>query len=217
MPQSLRAAEFFDEFAERFDTFYEGRRNRFMQWFDRRFRSDMYIRFQRTFEQFGDLRGKTVVDIGCGSGVYVIEALRRGAARVVAIDPAAAMLALLRRRLETAGLSQRCELIQGAFPDVLPPVCDYAIVMGVMDYVAEPAAFLAALRSVTAILAAVSFPSRHWLRTPLRRLRYWLRRCPVYFYQETQIRALAQQAGFSVCQVHKIPGAGLDFHVCLRP
>lgn len=33
-----------------------------------------------------DLRGKTVLDIGCNGGFYAIEMKRRGAARVVAID-----------------------------------------------------------------------------------------------------------------------------------
>jgi tRNA (mo5U34)-methyltransferase len=34
----------------------------------------------------GDLRGKTVLDVGCNGGFYSIEMKRRGAARVVAID-----------------------------------------------------------------------------------------------------------------------------------
>src|SRR5215470_2385747 len=33
-----------------------------------------------------DLRGKTVLDVGCNAGFYAFEMKRRGAARVVAID-----------------------------------------------------------------------------------------------------------------------------------
>jgi malonyl-CoA O-methyltransferase len=40
-----------------------------------------------------DLRGKAVVDAGCGSGRYIVEASSRGAARVVGVDLSAAMLA----------------------------------------------------------------------------------------------------------------------------
>ncbi len=65
--------------------------------------------------------------------------------------------------------------------------------------------------------AAVSFPSRHFLRTPLRKLRYRLRNCPVYFYDEPQIRRLGAEAGFSRVDVYKIPGAGMDYHAGLRP
>src|ERR1051326_1488208 len=43
-----------------------------------------------------DLRGKTVLDIGCNAGFYSIEMKRRGADRVVAIDSDPAYLAQAR-------------------------------------------------------------------------------------------------------------------------
>ena len=156
----------------------------------------MYARFARTFEQFGDLTGQSVLDIGCGSGVYVVEALRRGAATVVALDPAPGMLALVRERLRENDWAARCTLVEGAFPGPALEPADHAIVMGVMDYVADPAAFLCGLRPLVRRSAAISFPSTHFLRTPLRKWRYWLRNCPVYFYEEAQIRRLCQEAGF---------------------
>ena len=63
----------------------------------------------------------------------------------------------------------------------------------------------------------MSFPSKHWLRTPLRKYRYALRNCPVYFYDEPQVRSLAQQTGFGKIEIYKIPGAGMDYHVSLWP
>ncbi len=217
MTQHDQAAAFFDRFAQTFDTFYEGRRGRWMRFIDRHFRSDIYVRFARTFEVLGDLAGKTVLDIGCGSGIYVIEALRLGAERAVALDPAPGMLDLVRLRLRSAALENRCELDLGAFPDVTPPPADHAIVMGVMDYVKDAEGFLRGLRAVVRTSAAVSFPSRHWLRMPLRKVRYALRHCPVYFYDATQIKALSRSAGFNTVDVYKIPGAGMDYHVALRP
>lgn len=217
MTDSTQAGKFFDRFAEAFDTIYGGKRSRWMQVIDRTFRGDMYVRFQRTFELFGNLEGKAVLDIGCGSGVYAMEALRRGAAHVGALDPAPAMLELLRARLRDACLENRCSLIPGAFPapDLKP--ADHAIVMGVMDYVQDAEAFVRALRPLVRESAAVSFPGKHWLRTPLREFRYALRKCPIYFYDEPQILALCRRAGFAQVAVYKIPGAGLDFHVGLRP
>lgn len=217
MTESRKAQVFFDGFAEVFDSLYEGKRSRWMQFLDRTFRSDIYLRFARTFEVFGDLNGKAVLDIGCGSGVYAMECLRRGAARVVALDPAPGMLKLLRARLEQASLQDRCELVSGAFPEVALPAADHAIVMGVMDYVKDAEGFLRSLRPLVRECAAVSFPSKHWLRTPLRKVRYKLRSCPVYFYDERQITLLGRRAGFGTVEVYKIPGAGMDFHVALRP
>jgi cyclopropane fatty-acyl-phospholipid synthase-like methyltransferase len=211
------AAKFFDSFAAAFDSLYDGKRNYFMQWLDRHFRSDMFIRFALTFEDLVDLSGKTVADIGCGSGPYIIEVLRRGAKWVTAVDPAPSMLDLTRKRLNSAGLADRCSLVEASFPGIDLKVHDHVIVMGVMDYVADARRFLVALRPLVKESAVVSFPSKHWFRTPFRRFRYRLRRCPVYFYDESDIKQLASAAGFKRLKIHKIPGAGMDYHVCLKP
>ena len=209
------SSPFFDRFAEKFDTFYDGKRSRFMQWVDTRFRRDMFERFELTFVRLGDLTDKSVVDIGCGSGPYLTEALRRGASHVTGIDPAPGMLQLARRRVEAQGMSDRVELLAGEFPDVDPGrTYDYAIVMGVMDYVPDPVAFLAGVRRI-ADGAAISFPSRHLVRTPIRKVRYWLRRCPVHFFDEGRIRAAATAAGYDSVEVEKIAGAGMDYVVWL--
>ena len=218
MQHDTNAAIFFNGFAETFDSIYDQKRNLFMRWVDCTFRSDMFIRYALTFEALGQLKGSTILDIGCGSGPYIVEAFKRGASRVAGIDPAPNMLALVRYRLHQQGIPEnRCELLEGLFPGVIVEPHDYAIVMGVMDYVADAQAFLNALRPLVTRLAVVSFPSEHWFRTPFRKMRYRLRDCPVYFYDEARIRTLCSNAGFTDIRIRKIPGAGMDFHVCLRP
>jgi SAM-dependent methyltransferase len=211
------AARFFDRFATDFDTLYDGKRGPIWRWVDRRFRSDMFVRFALTFEAFGELRDKTLIDIGCGSGPYLLEALKRGATHVTGVDPAPGMLSLARTRLGDASLAGRFTLVDGLFPGVTLKPADFAMVMGVMDYVANAEGFLRALRPLVKRLAAISFPSRHWFRTPLRKARYRLRRCPLYFYDEQTINRLARGAGFGSVTIRKIPGAGLDYHACLSP
>ena len=215
-PQS-DAAKFFDSFAEAFDTLYDGRRSFVMRWLDRQLRSDMFIRFALTFERLGDLKGKSVLDIGCGSGPYIIEALRRGAVKTCAVDPAEGMLDLTRKKLKMAGFLDRCKLVEGLFPGVNLTRHDHVIVMGVMDYVEDAVGFLREMRPLVGVSAAVSFPSRHWLRTPLRKFRYRLRNCPVYFYSAHDIKNLCSAAGFREINIKKIPGAGMDYHVLLKP
>ena len=51
-----------------------------------------------------DLRGKTVLDIGCNAGFYSLEMKRRGAERVVAIDSDAGYLAQARFAAEVCGV-----------------------------------------------------------------------------------------------------------------
>jgi len=217
MSSDIDASRFFNGFASTFDTLYDGKRSKIMQLVDRRFRSDMFLRFAMTFEVMGNLTEKTVLDVGCGSGPYVVEALRRGASHVTALDPAPNMLELTRSRLEQAGVSSKCSLVQGLFPATNLRQHDHAIVMGVMDYVADRVSFLRALLPLVQESAVLSFSSRHWFRTPLRKMRYKIRRCPVYFYDEKQIQSLARAAGFRDITINKIPGAGMDYHVCLKP
>jgi ubiquinone/menaquinone biosynthesis C-methylase UbiE len=215
---SSQAGTFFDSFAESFDTFYDEKRGPVMRWIDQHYRNDMFVRYSLTFERLGDLTGKRGLDIGCGSGPYVAEALKRGASHVVALDPAPGMLELTRRRIEKRGQLDQITLGEGCFPETVPPgPFDFAIVMGVLDYVADPVAFFKALRGILTGRAAVSLPSRHWFRTPIRKVRYRLRRCPVYFYEEPQIRSIVKQAGFGTVDIIKIHGAGMDYHVCLAP
>ena len=136
---------------------------------------------------------------------------------MVGLDPAPGMLALTRRRINGFGQLDKVTLLEGCFPEVRPiGTFDFAIVMGVMDYVADPVSFLRGLRELVSGTAAVSFPSTHWFRTPLRQVRYRLRNCPVYFYDEPLIRSLGRQARFSITDIVKIPGAGMDYHVCLK-
>jgi len=218
MSQSKQAGTFFDSFAETFDAFYDGKRSPVMQWIDRRWRHDMFARYALTFERLGNLTGKRGLDIGCGSGPYIAEAIRRGAAHVVGLDPAPGMLELARMRIEKLGQLDKITLLEGYFPEKAPAgPFDFAIVMGVLDYVADPVAFFKGLRQILSGRAAVSFPSQHWLRTPVRKIRYRMRNCPVYFYDERKIRWIGQEAGFGTVDVIKIDGAGMDFHVCLTP
>jgi 2-polyprenyl-3-methyl-5-hydroxy-6-metoxy-1,4-benzoquinol methylase len=214
---SADAAQFFHRFADQFDTLYDGRRGFVMRWLDRNFRSDMFVRYALTFDAFGDLKGKTVLDVGCGSGPYVVEALRRGAAAVTAVDPAERMLALVEQKLAGSPDRGKCRTVHGLFPGVALEPHDFAIVMGVMDYVEDAQGFLTALRPLVKTTAAISFPSRHWFRTPVRKVRYRLRCCPLFFYDAERIRQLGSRAGFGSVKIKKIPGAGLDYHVCLSP
>ncbi|MHC4602615.1 MAG: class I SAM-dependent methyltransferase [Planctomycetota bacterium] len=211
-----KVGTYFDKAAVSFDTFYDRKRSSFMQWVDRKFRSDVFDRYYRTFETIEPLTDKTVLDIGCGSGPYVVEAAKLGSKRVVGLDMAQNMLDLARKRAIAANVADKCEFVLGTFPqDALPEKFDYDIVMGVMDYAPDPRNFLQALAKQITDRAVLSFPSKHWFRTPFRKFRYWLKRCPVYFYGPKQIEELSKAAGFSNTKIEKIPGAGMDYFVTI--
>jgi ubiquinone/menaquinone biosynthesis C-methylase UbiE len=57
----------------------------------------------RLLAMLGDVRGRSVLDLGCGEGGYARELARRGA-RVVAVDGSDRLIEVARRRAHDAGL-----------------------------------------------------------------------------------------------------------------
>ncbi len=67
-----------------------------------------------------DLRGKTVLDIGCGSGGITLHLARtQGPAKVIGFDVEAPVLEVARGRAEKDGLAEKVEFVQGT-PGPLP-------------------------------------------------------------------------------------------------
>jgi len=125
------------------------------------------------------------------------------------------MIDLARRRvagLDTA--STRCELVTGDFLEHrTSEVFDLVIAQGVFDYVSDPLPFLQRMKERARHSVVASFPSISIYRTPIRKLRYRIKNCPVYFYDRAAIDRLAGSAGFSRHEIHKIKGAGQDYFV----
>jgi 2-polyprenyl-3-methyl-5-hydroxy-6-metoxy-1,4-benzoquinol methylase len=68
-------------------------------------RSKLEVLFGPEF--FNEIRGKTVIDFGCGVGDESIEMVQRGAARVIGLDIRKKFLEQARGRAQAAGLSDR--------------------------------------------------------------------------------------------------------------
>ncbi|MBI2965502.1 MAG: 50S ribosomal protein L11 methyltransferase [Chloroflexi bacterium] len=62
--------------------------------------------------------GESVLDIGCGSGILSIAALKLGAARTVCLDIDPDAVRAARHNLRRAGLARRAVVIQGTVPHV---------------------------------------------------------------------------------------------------
>src|SRR5215831_10594899 len=77
-----------------------------------------------------DLRGATVLDVGCNAGFYSIEMKRRGARRVLGIDVDERYLKQARFAADTLGVEielQKCSVYE---TDQIPGQFDYVFFMG---------------------------------------------------------------------------------------
>lgn len=204
MEQELQfVSQRFNRDAVAFDAIYHDEANSFYQWFNRQFRKPVYERFAIAVETVGDAHGKTIIDVGCGSGIYIAKLALNGAKRIVGVDFSQEMLKLAAQKIKNLGCEQICELKQANFLELtLNEKFDYAIAMGVFDYLPDPVTFLRKLKTVTNKKVIASFPCFSLVRGPLRRLRYVLTaRGNVYYYNRAQIEKLVSQCGFSDYQL----------------
>lgn len=204
-----RIQSFFDERADRFDALYDHGSGPLNRAFNRIFRKGLYERLRLTQEWMGDLEGKSILDLGCGSGRLSIAAAGAGAAKVVGVDISEKMIQLAKRRAAEAGLESVCEFHLIDFYRYSPPgKFDYSVALGVFDYVEDPVPLIRKMVESSRIGAIASYPGTSPLRGNFRRLRYFLRNCPLYLSSEASIRTAYREAGVVNPRISRYPSAG---------
>lgn len=88
--------------------------------------SDTPYPLRYAFYLLGDVCGKTVLDLGCGSGENIGPLLARGA-HVMAIDLSPELVELARKRVELSGFPAPVFMIGSALEIPLPDVCVDAV------------------------------------------------------------------------------------------
>ena len=208
---------YFERAAGSFDRLYsEDKQSPFWRWLNRRFRSDIVGRYLRTCRHITETQAQSVLDVGCGSGRYLAAFAELGVKRMVGIDLSQPMLDLAGEQLRAAG-HPNTDLIRVNFDDFKTDErFDVVLAMGFFDYQADPVRVLKKMRTLAGHSVIASFPRRHWFRTPLRRFRYWLKRCPVYFYDRETVLRFSEEAGFATVEATRLSGAGMDIVAVMR-
>lgn len=187
---SSNVSTFFDRYAHDFNAIYGNSNGPIDSVVNRMFRRSMALRYQRTLEGCDPIEGRSVLDIGCGPGHYSVALARRGAGEVLGLDFADGMLDVARKRAEGAGVGATCRFEKGDFLErSFDRQFDYSIVMGFMDYIADPASMIRKALSITQRRAFFSFPVSGGLLGWQRKMRY-RSRCDLYLYTEQSVRDL---------------------------
>jgi ubiquinone/menaquinone biosynthesis C-methylase UbiE len=190
---------YFETTASRFASIYDAPRL-----VDRIFRRDMYERFRRTLAECDPLGGRSVLDIGCGSGQYTTALAEKGAGEVVGLDFATRMLQIATANARRAGVTERCRFVAGDFLTYpFERRFDYVIAIGFFDYVGEPLPYLRRAREVTKEKFVATFPRRLTWRAAVRKVRLMLEGCPVFFYTRRRVAALMEHADFDVAKIER--------------
>jgi 2-polyprenyl-3-methyl-5-hydroxy-6-metoxy-1,4-benzoquinol methylase len=187
---NTQTQDFFHAYAGDFNAIYSNRNGVFTNIINRTLRKSMQLRYLKSLEACSPIAGRTVLDVGCGPGHYGIALARRGATHVTGIDFAEGMIELARRQAKSAGVAGCCEFLAGDFQQFKPrEAFDYVVVMGFMDYVAEPEALVRRVLSLARGKALFSFPMSGGFLAWQRQLRY-RRRCPLYLYSREDLQRL---------------------------
>jgi SAM-dependent methyltransferase len=198
---------YWDRMACSFDAIYTGEKPKWSRYLDLLLRRDMYQRFDWILRNSGDLKGRSVCDLGCGTGRYLIAYARSGAQRVLGIDGANGMVSRASSLIQQVQLQERVEVregnILGCGEDEIFDIC---IAVGVFDYTRDPLPFLKQINMITKSRFLATFPRLWTYRAPLRKVRLGLQGCPVHFYTADQVKSLLAASGF-VCRVLERVGA----------
>jgi len=188
-------SEFFDSYAGDFDAIYGTKNTMLNRLLNRYLRASMRIRFEKVLASCDPIQGKSVIDVGSGPGHFSISLARKGADHVLGIDFAEGMNELAARHAEQAGVADRCRFDFGDFLEYeIPEQFDYAVVMGFMDYIADPSTVIRKVLLATRAKAMFSFPAAGGFLAWQRKLRY-RKRCELYMYTAGQLEELFSQAG----------------------
>jgi SAM-dependent methyltransferase len=102
---------------------------------------------------------RRVLEIGPGTGFYTL-LLARSFPEVVAVEESAAMAGILREKLAAAG-AENVTLLNSSFQSLsLDGEFDLAAAVGVLDYVADPGAFVARMCGLARRAVVVTVPQR---------------------------------------------------------
>ena len=207
-PDSDRVERYFERAAEEFDALYDqgpGLRS----WFNRLLRRALFERLRMTLDELRELRDFTVLDVGCGSGRNCLLFLQAGARRVVGIDVSKKMVELSSEQARRHGVEGKCSFLQSDLLSYAPgETFDAVVALGIFDYLADARSNLGRMAALASSRVVASFPGVSLVRAPLRKLRYALKDCPVYFYTRGELEALCQEVGLADYRILPCAGAG---------
>jgi cyclopropane fatty-acyl-phospholipid synthase-like methyltransferase len=206
MKESLPTViQFWDNVVDEFDSIYTGKdQSPLSRWANSFFRKDIYQRREWTIQRAGDLKGKSVIDIGCGPGRFCTDYVKAGAARVLGMDTSPKMIERAKQVAAQEGTAGPCEWVVSDILDFQSQeTFDRIVAMGFWDYIEEPDGHLKAIRRHMKPGGRFlsSWPILWSWRVPIRiaRLR-WFRGCPCYFFTRGQLQKMFDRTGWKITE-----------------
>lgn len=189
---------FFDGYAHDFSSIYKEdtkKRSRFDKLMDKWFRKGIKDRFDLTLNETKKKSITSVLDIGCGPGHFVVKFLEQEK-KITALDIAPSMIEITKKRVESLDKKDKVTYVLKDYIEYEPiEKFDAACVMGFFDYVEDPVLVLKKLLNDVKKEIYISIPDNKGFLAIQRKIRYKLRKCPLFLYSREYLNDSLKKAG----------------------
>jgi SAM-dependent methyltransferase len=189
---------FFHGYAADFDSIYghTKKRSSWDRFLDHFFRKSMRLRYDLVLKYASNPEIRTILDIGCGGGVYCEALLQKGKS-VTGLDIAEGMLELAKQKTKPFFEKGQVRYIHSGYIEhSFTEQFDAAILVGFFDYIKNPADVIAKLGKDITKEVLMSFPKSGGILAWQRKIRYRMRNCPLYYYSKSDLVRLFDAAGW---------------------
>ncbi len=189
---------FFHGYAADFDSIYghTKKRSAWDKFLDTYFRKSMRLRYDLVLKYAANPAIKTILDVGCGGGVYC-EALLKGGKIVTGLDIAAGMLELAEKKTVDFVKEGRVNYVHSGYLEHhFSEQFDAAILVGFFDYIKTPLDVFRKLETDVTKELLMSFPKSGGFLGWQRKVRYNMRNCPLYYYSRKDLETLFAKVGW---------------------
>ena len=189
---------FFHGYAADFDSIYghTKKRSAWDKFLDKYFRKSMRLRYDLVLKYAANTEIKTILDVGCGGGVYC-EALLNGGKTVTGLDIAEGMLDLAKEKTKVFIEQGKANYIHSGYIEYnFTQQFDAAVLVGLFDYIKSPEAVFEKLEKDITKELLMSFPKSGGLLAWQRKIRYKVRNCPLYYYSKSDLENLLTKKGW---------------------
>ena len=196
-----KGRDFWDDYCSKFSSIYGTSNSIFNKLVNNLFRKGMKLRFKATIERINPETSNSILDMGCGPGVYLRSLALKKVKNLVGVDYSKDMLEIAESA--TLDFKENVKLFHSDVHDFNPKKIkkfDDIIMMGFIEYFSDPLKVLEKMVQFNPNRIFVSFPKKGGLLGWQREIRY-KKRCFLKMYKEKEIHMLASKLSGYSCNV----------------
>lgn len=203
--------EYFEKIASDFDSYYDRPKSFSATIINELLRKPGLLkRLQMALVLTDPKPGLRVLDVGCGSGKYVVECAKAGA-EVKGIDISPEMIRLAKEFCETNHVS--ASLSVGDATKKLENGFDVCCALGVIEYFQDPTIILRNMVDTAKSKVIFSVPKLFAFQYPLREIMLHYKGVDCYYYTKQKINSIASNFEYESLSIHE---CGPVYVACMK-